>query len=163
MVDIDDWSYVVIKFVTGYKDDCDLKTASRRKGNLLFYVNSKLKFIVNDFDEFIGRRLEEYKDKQLGVPFNFSLGGGSQGLMESQTFDGLDPNDRGLPIETNFAGSFVGSISQFKFNICELKYCNIVQNYNAGIAQYNPNLTNYLLTEDGEILITQNNENILWQ
>lgn len=163
MVDIDDWSYVVIKFVTGYKTDCELETASKRKGKLLFYVNSKLKFVVNDFDEFIARRLEEYKDKQLGVPFNFSLGGGSQGLMESQTFDGLDPNDRRLPIETNFAGSFVGSISQFKFNICDLKYCNIVQNYNAGIAQYNPNLTNYILTEDGEILVTQNNENILWQ
>lgn len=163
MVPVDDWSYVVIKFVTDYKDDCDLKTASRRKGKLLFYVNSKLIFVVNDFDEFIGKRLEEYKDKQIGVPFNFSLGGGSQGLMESQTFDGLDPNDRNLPIETNFAGSFVGSISQFKFNICDLKYCNIVQNYNAGIAQYNPNLTNYILTEDGEILVTQNNENILWQ
>jgi hypothetical protein len=163
MVDTDDWSYVVIKFVTDFKSDCDLKTSNRRKGKLLFYVNSKLKFVVNEFDEFIARRLDEYKDKQLGVPFNFSLGGGSQGLMESQTFDGLDPNDRRLPIQENFAGSFVGSISQFKFNICDLKYCNIVQNYIAGIAQYNPNLTNYLLTEDGEILITQNNENILWQ
>lgn len=163
MVAIDDWSYVVIKFVADYKSDCDLKTASKRKGKLLFYVNSKLKFVVNNFDEFIAKRLEEYKDKQVGVPFNFSLGGGSQGLMESQTFDGLDPNDRNLPIETNFAGSFVGSISQFKFNICELKYCNILENYNSGIAQYDPNRTNYVLTQEGDILITQNNENILWQ
>ena len=163
IVNIDDWSYVVIKFVTDYKNDCDLKIASRRKGKLLFYINSKLKFVVNDFDEFIDRRLEEHKDKQLGVPFNFSLGGGSQGLMESQTFDGLDPNDRHLPIQNNFAGTFIGSISQFKFNICDLKYCNIVENYIAGLSQYNPNQSNYLLTEDGSILITQNNENILWQ
>jgi hypothetical protein len=163
MVAIDDWSYVVVKFVTDFKSDCDLKISSRRKGKLMFYVNAKLKFIVNEFDEFIAKRLDEYKDKQVGVPFNFSLGGGSQGLMESQTFDGLDPRDRNLPIQENFAGTFIGSISQFKYNICELKYCNIVNNYNAGLAQYNPNQPNYLLTEDGEIINSQNNENILWQ
>lgn len=136
MVFIEDWSYVVIKFVTGYKSDCELKTASRRKGKLMFYVNGRLKYVVDGFDEFIARRLEEYKDKQVGVPFNFSLGGGSQGLMESQTFDGLDQEDRNLPIQINFAGSFIGSISQFKFNICELKYCNIIENYNDGLSIY---------------------------
>ncbi len=136
MVAIDDWSYVVIKFVTDFKSDCDLKTANRRKGRLMFYVNTKLKFVVNDFDEFIAKRLDEYKDKQVGVPFNFSLGGGSQGLMESQTFDGLDIEDRNLPIQENFAGTFIGSISQFKFNICDLKYCNIIENYNNSLSGY---------------------------
>lgn len=160
---IDDWSYVVIKFVTDYKPDCDLEVANRRKGKLLFYVNAKLKFVVNDFDEFIAKRLEEYKDKQVGVPFNFSIGGGSQGLIESQTFDGIDQKDRNLPIQDNFAGTFIGSIAQFKYNICDLKYCNIVQNYLSGYAQFSPNQPNYLLTEDGDILITENGENILWQ
>jgi hypothetical protein len=161
MVKTDEWSYVVIKFVTDYKTDCELKTANRRKGKLMFYVNSKLIFVVDEFDEFIAKRLQDYKDKQIGVPFNFSLGGGSQGLIESQTFDGLDPEDRNLPIETNFAGSFIGSISQFKFNICDLKYCNIIENYTAGLTQYDLDQTNYLLVEDGSVLITQNNENIL--
>jgi hypothetical protein len=126
----------------------------------MFYVNAKLKFVVNDFDEFIAKRLQEYKDKQIGVPFNFSLGGGSQGLMESQTFDGLDPRDRDLPIETNFAGTFVGSISQFKYNICELKYCNILENYNAGLNQYGLSTTNYLLTENEFDIVTEDDENI---
>ncbi len=160
---IDDWSYVVIKFVTDYKSDCDLELANRRKGKLLFYVNTKLKFVVNNFDEFIAKRLEEYKDKQVGVPFNFSIGGGSQGLIESQTFDGIDQKDRNLPIQENFAGTFIGSIAQFKYNICDLKYCNILQNYLSGYAQFSPNQPNYLLTEDGDILITENGENILWQ
>jgi hypothetical protein len=163
IVYVDDWSYVVIKFVTDFKTDCELKTASRRKGKLLFYVNSKLVFVVKEFDEFIAKRLEDYKDKQNGVPFNFTLGGGSQGLIESQTFDGLDLEDRNLPIQENFAGSFIGSIAQFKYNICDLKYCNIVQNYLSGFAQFTPNQPNYILTEDGEILITENSENILWQ
>ena len=72
----------------------------------------------------------------MGVPFNFSLGGGSLGLIESQTFDGLDPNDRNLPIQENFAGTFIGGISQYKFNICELTYGDIQNNYLSGSARY---------------------------
>ena len=156
------WNYIVVKFVTDYKKGCDLSTSHRRKGKLMFYVNGKLKHIVDEFDEFIAKRLDEYKDKQLGVPFNFSLGGGSQGLIENQTFGGLDNSDRGLPIETNFAGSFIGSISQFKFNICELKYCNIINNYNDGIVRYNLLDTDFIVTNNWEILNTQDGDNILW-
>jgi hypothetical protein len=129
MVNTNEWSYVVIKFVTDYKADCELLKSKPRKGKLMFYVNARLKFVVDEFDEFIARRLNEYKDKQIGVPFNFSLGGGSQGLIESQTFGGLDENDRDLLIEENFAGTFIGGISEFKFNICDLTYCDIQYNY----------------------------------
>lgn len=125
------WTYLVIKFITDYKDDCELKIAKQRKGRLLFYVDSKLKFVVDEFDEFIARRLNEYKDKQLGVPFNFSLGGGSQGLFETLTFDGIDFNDINLPIQENFAGSFIGGIQSFKFSPCRVPYEDIVANYNA--------------------------------
>ena len=133
VIEDNEWKYVVIKFITDYKDDCELQTFKRRKGKLLFYVDTKLKFVVDEFDEFIARRLNEYKDKQIGVPFNMSLGGGSQGLLESVTFDGLDPNDRGLPIEENFAGSFIGGIKSFKFNVCRLTYEEMVSNYNSGL------------------------------
>ena len=132
----DEWSYIAIRFVMEYKDDCTLKLNRPRKGRLMFYINGKLKYIVEEFDEFIGRRLNEYKDKQIGVPFNMSLGGGSQGLVESQTFDGLDPNDRNLLIETHFAGTFIGGISQFKFNICDLSYDDIQNNYKADLLRY---------------------------
>ena len=163
MVKPNEWSYVVVKFVTDYKDDCDLKISKPRKGKLLFYVNAKLKHVVNDFDEFIARRLNEYKDKQIGVPFNFSLGGGSQGLIESQTFGGLDLNDRGLPIQENFAGTFIGGISQFKFNICDLNYYNIVENYNNDSGKYNPQPINpsVLTDEDGNIIISEQGNPIL--
>jgi hypothetical protein len=128
----------------------------------MVYVNGKLKQVFDNFSEFIARRLNEHKLKQVGVPFNFSLGGGTQGLLESQTFDGLDPDDRNLPIETNFAGSFIGSISQFKFNICELKYCNIIQNFNDGIPTYRPLDTNLLLQEDGDYLLQEDGYGLLW-
>ncbi len=136
LISQDEWSYIVIRFVMENKDDCELKIAKRRKGKLMFYINGKLKYVVEEFDEFIGKRLNEYKDKQIGVPFNMSLGGGSQGLVESQTFDGLDPNDRNLLIETHFAGTFIGGISQFKFNICDLSYEDIQNNYKSDLSRY---------------------------
>lgn len=143
MVSADTWSYIAIRFVTNYMDDCQLKTAKPRTGKLMFYVNARLKFVVDEFPEFIARRLNEYKAKQVGVPFNFSLGGGSQGLVESMTFDGLDMADRGLPIETNFAGTFIGGISQFKFNICDLSFCDIQYNFEMDAPKYGITLLNY--------------------
>jgi len=136
LVSNDSWSYITIRFITDFKEGCNLETSKRRTGRLMFYINAKLKFVVEDFPEFMGKRLEENKLKQVGVPFNFSLGGGSQGLIESQTFDGLDMADRGLPIESNFGGTFIGNISQFKFNICDLEYSNIQLNYLNDITRY---------------------------
>jgi hypothetical protein len=43
--------------------------------------------------------------------------------------------DRGLPIE-KFAGTFIGGISEFKFNINNLTFCNITDNYNQDSLKY---------------------------
>jgi len=126
----DEWQHIVIRFVTPQRyNKCELESKPKRKGRLMFYVNSKLKYVVNDVDELIFKRLNEYKDKQLGVPFNYSLGGGSQGLLESMTFDGQDPDDLNLMIQNNFAGTFIGDISQFKFYNCDLNWCQITDLY----------------------------------
>lgn len=140
VVSTNEWSYISIRFITNYLDGCDLLLGKRRTGKLMFYVDGRLKFVVDEFDEFIGKRLNEYKSKQVGVPFNLSLGGGSQGLIDSQTFDGIDIMDMGLPIETHFGGSFIGGISQFKFNICDLKYSDILYNYNLDAIRYGKTL-----------------------
>lgn len=160
MISTNDWNYIVIKYETNYLDDCELITAKQRTGKLMFYVNAKLKYVVNDFPEHMAKRLDEYKAKQVGVPFNFSLGGGSQGLKESQTFDGLDMEDRGLPIEENFAGTFIGGISQFKFNICPLTYENIRGNYLAESFKYR-GVSNFLLTDEDNVLIQEDNYGLL--
>ena len=107
-----------------------------RLGKLMIYVNSKLKLVVNDFDEFVAKRLNENSLKQVGVPFNISLGGGSIGLLESMTLDGLDELDRNLPIEKFFAGTFIGGLSQFKFNVNDLSFCDIEHNYRLDAARY---------------------------
>jgi hypothetical protein len=43
--------------------------------------------VINGFEEIIPRGLNTEKEKQLGVPFNISWGGGTQGLRESLTFE----------------------------------------------------------------------------
>ena len=156
------WYNVVIKYVTDYKSDCDLKLTKPRNGKLKFYVNGMLKFTVYNFPEFVGKRLDEYKAKQVGVPFNFSLGGGSQGLIESQTFGGLDLSDRGLPIESNFAGSFIGGISQFKFNICDMSLCQIRDTYIREALKYGTQDINLILSEDYNIILDEDYNEIIW-
>jgi hypothetical protein len=84
-------------------------------GVLKFWVNGKVVYRVNDFIGLKLRALDEWSDKQLGVPFNISWGGGTQGLLESQTFNGPDVADYGLELENNFAGTFEGEISQLRF------------------------------------------------
>ena len=136
MVTDDVWHKIDIRFVMPEYDECELQYGSARKGRLMFYVDCKLKFVTEEVDEFIGKRLNEHKDKQLGVPFNISLGGGTQGLLESMTFDGQDDKDLGLHIEQNFAGTFIGDISQFRFHICDLSWCALKNNCEVEKARY---------------------------
>jgi len=57
-----------------------------RKGRLKIYINGKLFWTIEDFEEIIPRALNTDKEKQVGVPFNVSWGGGTQGLRENLTF-----------------------------------------------------------------------------
>ena len=131
LINDDEWTHIAIRYVADYTyDDCELQYKPKRPGKLMFYVNSKLKFIVRDFPEFIAKRLIDDYSKQEGVPFNISLGGGSQGLIDSKTLDGPDPSDLNLYIQENFGGSFIGGISKFRFYVDELCYCTIQDNFN---------------------------------
>jgi hypothetical protein len=120
------WSRITIRFVYDkFYNDEELKCLPKRKGKLMFYVDCKLKAIFKGVDEFVTRRLNDYHRKQVGVPFNISIGGGSQGLIESMTFDGQDNEDLGLLIEQNFAGSFIGQISEFRLSLCDVNWVEI--------------------------------------
>jgi hypothetical protein len=131
LVSNDIWTHVAVRFIADITmNDCQLEYYPRRPGKLMFYINSKLKFVVNNFDEFIAKRLIDDMTKQEGVPFNISVGGGTQGLIESLTFDGPDPDDDNLLIEKYFGGSFIGGISKFRFYNDGLCYCSIQDNYN---------------------------------
>ena len=115
-----------------------LEQKKYRQGRLKIYINGKIFYKINDFEEIIPRALDTDKEKQLGVPFNISWGGGTQGLHENLTFSsctGLTNNyiqdpecfpteilsnsllnklKTNILLEQNFGGSFDGGISQFR-------------------------------------------------
>lgn len=162
MVNDDIWTHVSVKFIPDNNStNCDLQNNEPRNGKLLFYVNARLKHTVNDFTEIIPKQLNEYYKKQEGVPYNISIGGGTQGLLESMTFDGQDPNDLNLLLEQNFAGSFYGGISKFRMYDKPLSWCEIKNNYNIEANNFGQlaNEETFLLAlnEDSDYLLLQNN------
>ena len=122
----DKWTHIAIRFkpyeqYTG----CILETLPKRKGQLTVYVDGYLKWTLEDFDEFIFKDLDEYREKQQGVPFTYSWGGGTQGLIESNTVNGPDLKDKNLFLQNNFAGTFEGKVSTFKLYGCSLDVTTI--------------------------------------
>jgi hypothetical protein len=109
-----------------------------RLGRLKIYINGYYFMVIENFEEVIPRELNCEKEKQLGVPFNISWGGGSQGLhdhlifsatsattgpytqdpelfpdeiLSATTFSGLSTQ---ILMEQNFGGTFMGGLSQFR-------------------------------------------------
>ena len=137
IVTSDQWEHIVVKWVNNDNlSDCDLLQGDPRKGKFKFYVNSYLIFTSKELNEFIPKRLYEIQEKQIGVPYNISIGGGTQGLIESLTFDGQDPDDLELVIEQNFAGSFIGYMSTFNLFNKNLSWCEIKDIYNNKVNIY---------------------------
>jgi hypothetical protein len=64
-----------------------LECAERRKGDFAVYVNGRQMWKIKDFDEFYFKNIKNQKEKQLGVPYNISWGGGSFGLKHSYHWD----------------------------------------------------------------------------
>lgn len=88
---ISGWTIIAISF----KPDAPIENYDptipncfeRRKGTLSFYVNGRLFWTEKDFDEFYFRALSNDREKQIGVPYNISWGGGSFGLKHSCHYD----------------------------------------------------------------------------
>lgn len=83
-----------------------LKCSKRREGTLSFYVNGRLKWVVDNFPEFYFTNIDNDPEKQIGVPYNISFGGGSFGLKHSWHYDyqthPLFSGDSKLFIDNNY-------------------------------------------------------------
>lgn len=93
----------------------------RRLGDLIFYVDGRSFWKIKDFNEFYFKKLDNDKEKQLGVPFNISWGGGSFGLKHSWHYSDYnktdiiqDNNKQNLLIEQYFNSSYIGSIQKLR-------------------------------------------------
>ena len=95
---------------------------------LYFYVNGNLVFISKELDEFNFKELNDNYEKQEAVPFNISLGGGTQGLLESVLPDYYQFSEYMFPIEKDFCGTFLGDIKSFKIYNGYIDYSTI-KNY----------------------------------
>jgi uncharacterized delta-60 repeat protein len=111
-----------------------------RLGSFRFYVNGKLFLVVENFEEIIPRPLNTARETQVGVAYNISLGGGTQGLHDNLTLSGCPVTLTGMTyqqdpecltteildeteysgltthirLEKFFGGSFIGDISAFR-------------------------------------------------
>ena len=124
-----EWNAVMVKFkvLNGFVNECSIPSAGR-KMKLYIYVNGYLKMVSKELPAFDFHELDDTFDKQEGVPFNISLGGGTQGLRESINFKYWEKFPYLLPLEKHFAGTFVGDIRSFKFYTCVMDYAHIKNN-----------------------------------
>jgi len=116
---------------------CEIFFNDYRKGTLTIYVNARPVFVQKNFEEIIPHSLDRQKELQSGIPFNISWGGGTQGLLESVTFGGIDAPDRNLLLQTLFAGTWMGTLHEFKMYIKPLYVPQIIHNFELRKAQYN--------------------------
>lgn len=105
-----------------------LPTEGGKMMRFLFYVNGKLRLVSRDLEKFNFRSLDEVADKQEGVPFNLSLGGGTQGLADVIYNDYQNLPEYIYPLEKEFGGSFIGYLKSFKFYECSLNFNEINEN-----------------------------------
>ena len=143
-----------------------------RLGTMKFYVNGKLFMVAENFEEIIPRLLDTPKEKQIGVGYNISLGGGTQGLHDNLTFSGGCPPNLSemvyqqdpeclttydldntiysgltthIKLEEYFGGSMIGDISAFRMYTEPLNASQIKHNFNLLKNKYNlldPNCLN---------------------
>jgi hypothetical protein len=126
IVESDKWNSVNVRFaiLNPTNDKCDTRP---RKMKIMIYVNGYLKFISKELDALSFKELNDIYEKQEGVPYNISLGGGAIGLLEALYPKFCDIN-KFSPIEKDFCGTFIGDIKDFKMYMGFIDYCAI-KNY----------------------------------
>lgn len=123
LINQNEWNSINIRFVLLNKSDkCDYRS---KKMKIMIYVNGFLIFISKELPALSFKRLDEIYQKQEGVPYNISLGGGSQGLLESIMPNYYEIPKYVLPIEKDFCGTFIGDIRNFKIYYGFIDYSSI--------------------------------------
>lgn len=118
IVPYNEWSSIVVK-MQGQKDTMVLR----------FYVNGNLVFITDPMPKINLRPLDEIYEKQETVPFNISIGGGTQGLCDTILPNYMLEPYRKYPLEEHFAGTFIGYFKTFKFYTCDVEHGVINHNF----------------------------------
>lgn len=75
------FTYISIVYLPYSKLNCNFD--AQRNGDLIFYINGRKFWKLTNFPEFYFKEFSNDKEKQIGVPFSISWGGGSFGLKHS--------------------------------------------------------------------------------
>ena len=118
-IKLDEWAKIHVRInpLNGGKDM-----------RVMIYVNGFLKLVSKILPVFDFRKLNDTPDKQEGVPFNISLGGGTQGLCDVIYNDYTKIPEYTYPLEKEFGGSFIGYFKSFKFYECSLNMTELREN-----------------------------------
>lgn len=136
VINDDEWYTISIKIVptkptTITTPTCDNLSASSSKKMIIYiYVNGSLRVKSGELPILNLKALDDLSDKQQGVPYSISLGGGTQGLCDVININYRELPKYLLPLEKEFCGSFVGYIRSFRFYSCPLNFAEIKENYN---------------------------------
>lgn len=120
-------NFITVRVIMDRYSECG---NSNRLFKLLFYINGKLVFISKSLPEIIFRNLNDTIEKQETIPYNISIGGGSQGLCDMIGFTDNSKTQYLLPIERYFAGSIIGDLYSFKIYYGKTDYSKILNNFN---------------------------------
>jgi len=107
----------------------------KRNGALRFYVNGKPFFKEENFSEqFWFKYLDTENQKQIGVPYNISIGGGTFGLKNSWHFDNLSNcTNLGVSIYNNYNNPIYSAYTCSINNFFSFNSQSIFDNYNTPI------------------------------
>ena len=149
----------IVKFKDSWMEEREY-----RLGQMRIYVNGRLFMLIENFEEIIPRIDNVQREKQIGVPFNISIGGGTQGLKDNLTFSGGCPPSLSaqtyqqdpeclttydlthtiysgltthIHLEEIFGGSFIGDISAFRMYTEPLNAAQIKHNFRILKNRYN--------------------------
>lgn len=128
-VTMDEWVTITVRILpvgNVWAENYDIKADNMR---LLFYVNGKLVLYSKELPMLALRMLNDQYVKQESVPYNISLGGGTQGLCDVIYEDFNNIPEYVLFLEKEFGGSFMGYFKSFKFYTCDKHYDVINHNY----------------------------------
>ena len=118
LVGTDEWVTVNVR----------ISRLSEKNMKIYIYVNGNLILVSKELPIFNFRELNDVADKQEGVSYNISIGGGTQGLKEGVWLDFYEGYKFDSPLAKDFAGSFIGDIKSFKFYECFVDYTTIKNN-----------------------------------
>jgi len=140
-----------------FENTSKLKCGEQRLGDLSFYCNGRLFWKVKEFPEFYFRGISNDKEKQIGVPYSISWGGGSFGLKHSwhydyQTYEIYAGQDTDY-IKNNFVVETTGGT--------QLSELNMFENNQEMIIEYTGNTSNtYFVKFNNPISILSNRDYI---